>query len=90
MIIVSQDKTEITNFNNINLLKATKEGRILSYDNAYDSKHDCSDVLGKYKTEERAKEVLQEILQIYRAGELSKIISGEELAEFFSYEMPEE
>lgn len=65
MIIVSQDKAEIINFDNINILRATKKGKILSYDNTYSSEYDCSDILGDYKTEERAKEVLQEITKTY-------------------------
>lgn len=66
MIIVSQDKAGIINFDNINILRATKTGKILSYDNTYSSECDCSDILGDYKTEERAKEVIQEIIKSYR------------------------
>ena len=66
MIIVSQDKTEIINFDNINEIRATKTGKILLFDNTYRSQDDCSDVLGKYDTEERAKEILQEIIKSYR------------------------
>lgn len=65
MIIISQDKDGIINFDNINEIRTTKTGKILLFDNTYRSQDDCSDVLGKYKTEERAKEVLQEIAQTY-------------------------
>ena len=65
MIIVSQDKTEIINFDNVNTLRATKTGFIVSYENTYKAEDDCSNILGKYKTEERAKEVLQEIMKKY-------------------------
>lgn len=65
MIIVSQDKTEIINFDNVNTLRATKTGFIVSYENTYKAEDDCSNILGKYKTEERAKEVLQEIMKRY-------------------------
>ncbi len=66
MIIVSQDKTEIINFDNVNTLRATKTGFIVSYENTYKAEDDCSNILGKYKTESRAKEVLQEIISKYR------------------------
>lgn len=66
MIIVSQDKTEIINFDNVNTLRAAKTGFIVSYENTYKAEDDCSNILGKYKTESRAKEVLQEIISKYR------------------------
>ncbi len=66
MIIVSQDKTEIINFDNVNTLRATKTGFIVSYENTYKAEDDCSNILGNYKKEERAKEVLQEIIKSYR------------------------
>lgn len=62
MIIVSQDKMSIINFNNINEIRV-RANQIIMFDNTYTSSDDCSDVLGIYKTEERAKEVLQEIIQ---------------------------
>ena len=62
MIIVSQDKTRIINFNRVEILGINiddntkvaccfNEGKVL---------------LGKYETEERAKEVLQKLIQSYR------------------------
>lgn len=67
MIIVSQDKDTITNFNNIEIMGIgnpleDNEGqfRILvntTSENQY--------TIAKYKTEERAKEVLQEIVNEY-------------------------
>ncbi len=60
MIIVSQDKTNVINFANVGNLYAD-EKKIL-----------CTDIqgcylakLGTYKTEERAKEVLLEIVKKY-------------------------
>ena len=38
----------------------------MSYENTYKAEDDCSNILGKYKTEERAKEVLQEIIKVYK------------------------
>lgn len=65
MIIISQDKDGIINFDNINEIRTTKTGKILLFDNTYRSQDDCSDVLGKYKTEERAKEILRKIVDLY-------------------------
>lgn len=66
MIIVSQDKTEIINFDNVNTLRATKTGLIVSYENTYKAEDDYSNILGNYETEEKAKEVLQEIIKVYK------------------------
>ena len=59
MIIVNQDKEKIKEFNNI---------ITLSYDNIYEEiwiiNIDGED-MGHYKTKERAKEVLQEIINKY-------------------------
>lgn len=65
MIIVSQDKGKIINFDNMTRVYITfDEGdddvciRTDTVDSLYEN-------LGYYKTEERAKEVLQEIVQLY-------------------------
>lgn len=75
MIIVSQDRDIISNFNNINTITIRehslsditdkKDYKIITYDNTYRSSDNYSDVLGTYKTEERAKEILQEITNAY-------------------------
>ena len=67
MIIVSQDKSVIVNFNNVeaieignieeNQCKGTIYARLVS---------DYFYKIGEYKTEERAKQVLQEIIELYR------------------------
>lgn len=103
MIIVSQDKMKILNFKQ-------SEGLAIK-DGAFDEKNDYHDgysvvisydskrfFCGEYKTEERAQEVLQEIIKLYAASELLKVpsvcptknISGQELAGLFIYEMPKE
>ena len=89
MIILSQDKTEIINFDNVNTLQVTKEGLIVSYENTYKAEDYCSNTLGQYKTEERAKEVLQEILN-FRTNKLVMTTEGitSEIKDYF--EMPEE
>ena len=68
MIIVSQDKDLILNFKNINAIGI---GNPLENDDGMfkvlaSTTSDNEYTLGKYKTEERAKEVLQEIIKSYR------------------------
>lgn len=60
MIIVSQDNKKIFNFNNISLIFIQHENEIW-----IDTEKTCN-LLGKYATEQRAKEVLQEIITHYR------------------------
>lgn len=79
MIIVSQDKKEIINFDNVNLIRVQDDGSIVTYDNTYNEQTGVSSVLGKYETEKRAKEVLAGIVQKYSSYlQLPKV-----------YEMPE-
>lgn len=65
MIIVDQDKNKIINFDNVNEILTIETGEILVINNTHVT-DDCLDVLGKYDTEERAKEVLQEIVSKYK------------------------
>ena len=65
MIIVDQDKNKIINFDNVNEILTIETGEVLVVYNTYMT-NDCLDVLGKYDTEERAKEVLQEIISKYK------------------------
>ena len=63
MIIVSQDKKAIYNFDNISSIQIEECNgtyNLIVYDQINDR-----DSLGTYETEERAKEVLQEIIKIY-------------------------
>ena len=97
MIIVSQDKGKIINFDNMTRVYISfDEGdddvciRIETVDSLYED-------LGYYKTEERAKEVLQDISSRYEAIELCKRghcvseIFGYTLADYTPiYEMPKE
>ena len=70
MIIVSQDKTEIVNFDNIDTIWicSDEKGRY-----TIEATANTNATLGYYKTEERAKEVLQEIMRKY--GEHAQIIN---------------
>ena len=61
MIIVSQDKSEIINFNNIGKIYVSEKNTVICTDN-----QGCFLTrLGIFDTEERAKEVLQEIINKY-------------------------
>ena len=59
MIIVSQDKTEIINFNKVDNIYVS--GKFISIDFGLNN----NEVIGQYATEERAKEVLINIGQCY-------------------------
>lgn len=99
MIIVSQHKGSIYNFDNINCLimreyslsdiTDKKDYRILCYDNTYRSSDTSGDILGTYKTEERAKEVLQEIMKSIQCWEDLKAGQPQGSPKFI-YEMPKE
>lgn len=72
MIIVSQDKDKIVNFKNLIEIYIAKDGIYETSDDEeiyyylrIESVCGSYEELGKYKTEERAKEVLQEIAQKY-------------------------
>ena len=93
MIIVSQEKNSIINFNNISSIELNEfedEGWIIKcniIDNSYIN-------LAIYKTKERAKEVLQEIVDFYEISERYECSSNSGLTLFikktFVYEMPKE
>ena len=99
MIIISQDKDVLVNFDNVvNInIENCHNGSIKEEDFTFDiSVYTASSELvrmGQYKTEERAKEVLQEIVQIYVNGK--KAVKGNTLFGGFEwlpsdtlYEMP--
>lgn len=68
MIIINQDKTEIINFDNvinINIADCGEDGHLISAGFIVGTDDNYRD-LGYYKTEERAKEVLQEIIDKYK------------------------
>lgn len=70
MIIVNQDKTEIINFNKVENIYVS--GRYISI---YFGLND-NEVIGQYSTEERAKEILEEIIKCYANTEQYKCLSG--------------
>ena len=86
MIIVSQDKVANINYNNIEatyLLKKDDEVEINVRGN-YDY------TIGKYKTEERAKEVLQIIITEYRKCNMDSFHGRYGYVQNRVYEMPKE
>lgn len=85
MIIVSQDKSEIINFDKVQNIYVS--GRFISLKFELNN----NEVIGTYETEERAKEVLKEILEAYKNCNyysLSQMGNGFVINDY--YEMPEE
>ena len=66
MIIVSQDKTKIVNFDNLTQIYITQDEEKTATFIRYETVDSLYDDLGQYKTEERAKEVLQELVSKYK------------------------
>ena len=66
MIIVSQDKEKIDNFDNLTQVYITQDEEETAYFIRCETVDSLYDDLGEYKTEERAKEVLQEIISKYK------------------------
>ena len=88
MLILSQDKTRIVNFKNkedIFLKEDYYEGKFIGTKIIAIGKIDS--LLGKYNTEERAKEVLQKIIKTYKNENhaIGEAVYHEQLV----YEMPE-
>lgn len=78
MIIVSQDRSVIVNLDNVITIQIdNKETNKKIYVYNIDSRLQV--IIGKYDTEERAMEVLQEIVEQYKGYNDNKV-----------YEMPEE
>ena len=86
MIIVSQDKTEIVNFNNIESVWISKEEEEIF---SIEATADTNASLGEYATKERAKEVLGEIIKTYTCWENFKHGIAEGIGTP-KYEMPKE
>lgn len=76
MIIVSQDKEEVVNFDNVESIwiDSDEEGRF-----SIEATADTNSTLGYYKTKERAKEVLIDIVENYNITPLAMV-----------YKMPKE
>lgn len=96
MIIVKQDKKGIVNFNNVTDIYIDKEDdgdrHFVFYIPV--SNIDGLDILGIYETEERAKEILQEIIKVYienkKTQETTSIFGFSIIPSNTYYEMPKE
>lgn len=90
MIIISQDKTLIMNFSNVYFIATEIEGTVITA--RINDK--ATIILGEYVTEERAKEVLQEIVEAYVDSKKSKdaqaIFGYSVIPSNTYYEMPKE
>nr|DAX62977.1 MAG TPA: NADH-dependent formate dehydrogenase delta subunit [Caudoviricetes sp.] len=92
MIIISQDKMEIFNFDEIFRMYVDNwsNEEFATEPNCFCIKAEKSSdnmicaFLGEYKTEERAKEVLAEITEFWKNGAMS------DYKGFICYEMPED
>lgn len=73
MLIIDQDKTLIVNFENVNLigLPAKNDCTICSRSTNGDTQ-----IIGEYKTQERAKEVLQEIYLTFGINKSIELFSN--------------
>lgn len=101
MIIVSQNERSIINFDNLTQIYITQDEEEIAFFIRYETVDSLYYDLGEYKTAERAKEVLQEIVAIYQVSKMY-ICSETELQanmvkemikikqQPFKYEMPKE
>jgi hypothetical protein len=85
MIIVSQDKDGIINFENITAIRLIvnledNKRNMIAIDTVNAERY----TVAKYVTEERAKEVLAEITEFWKNGAMS------DYKGFICYEMPED
>ena len=90
MIIVSQDEESIYNFQNIKSIDVV-ENEVYITDDILADKRTRN---GQYSTEERAKEVLQEIIKVYieskKAQETTSMFVFSIIPSNTYYEMPKE
>lgn len=89
MIIVSQDKKRIVNFKNITDINI--EFIHSDYELRASFIGECESFnIGNYEAEERAKEVLQEIVETYEGCNASAVSTGYGYVKNRVYEMPED
>ena len=96
MIIVSQNKGAIINFEKVNIININKldERQIGAWFNCNEEENN-NVLLGEYATEERAKEVLEEITRAFTITEVQNA-SYEyadiaiKMRQYARYEMPKE
>lgn len=95
MIIVNQEKTYLVNFNNVCQVSLAVDEEETEYAIAVQTVDKEEIIMGIYKTEERAKEVLQEIIKVYKFynGKTYLVEDSNNLIgkyQYGVYEMPEE
>lgn len=94
MIIVSQDKKAIHNFDNLTQIYITQDEEKTAYYIRIETVDSLYDDLGEYKTEERAKEILREIINLYEVAKRYEVSSNNGITILldnkFVYEMPED
>lgn len=98
MLIVSQEKDIIINFDNVEMLGLNPDYK----KEIFCTFNDGTEEIGAYNTEERAKEVLQEIIAVHQASKMfmatKGVLTQEEMCKamieqgksIFKYEMPKE
>ncbi len=100
MIIISQDKKELINFDNvinITITDCEEEGYLISAGFIVGRDDNYRD-LGYYKTQERAEEILRQIKIAYSnikminipKIQINELLSSVDLMKYISYEMPKE
>ena len=95
MIIISQNEELIINNNNVtSIYREFVEDEKIKYRLTAEMVTSSEIILGEYKTEERAKEILQEMVRKYKLGTNKikiKTSRGAEIVERnIIYEMPKE
>ena len=95
MLIVNQNKDELINFENIMNIGICGENEEYSISAGFIvGRDDNYRELGVYKTEERAKEVLQKIIKFYDDTQIKMMIQSAMMlnsaSSDFVYQMPEE
>lgn len=73
MIILSQNKKILMNFDNLTQIYITQDEEEAEYHVRCETVDSLYETLGIYKTEERAKGVLNEIIKNYKNWEYTKI-----------------
>lgn len=89
MLIVSQDKTQIINFDNIEKIETILNEVVVFYKGTELAGTNGTESIGLYRTEERAKEVLKEITQRYVHIPYKKY-GNDYIKQNQIYEMPKE
>lgn len=89
MIIVSQDRDKIVNFDNLVQVYITQDEEEKAYFIRFETVDSLYEDLGEYKTKERAKEVLQEIITRHGNWENMKVGQPSGIC-LPVYEMPED